>query len=377
MKTLILILLLIASSAFAQSVPDEFLVRFKEGANLESVYANFGAVKIKTLAPLRVDLVRVPAAASAALQAALRKNPQVDFIEPNFTGSADVVPNDPSYSSQWHLPKINAPAAWNGSTGSQRNYIAIIDSGIDQLHADLSMRVGSGYNFLSNNYNTQDTGALGGHGTAVSGAAAAMTNNSVGVAGVDWETIIMPLVVLNASNVATAADVAEAVNYAADHGAKIINISLGFTTYSSTLQTAVNYAYGLGSMIVASAGNSNSDALHYPASMSNVIAVGATDQSDVKASFSNYGSWLDVVAPGVTILTTKLAGGYWNTQGTSLAAPLVSGLLSIMWGKNNTISQANMEKWLKNCAVDLGAAGFDNTYGYGRINAQCSVEAVP
>jgi subtilisin family serine protease len=227
-----------------------------------------------------------------------------------------------------------------------------------------------GYNFVDNNTDTHD---VRDHGTAVAGTAAAIGNEGRGVAGVSWRSRILPLLVTGATTTYYS-DIAEAVTYAADRGARVVNMSLGGTSYSSTLQSAVNYAWNRGVVIVAAAGNSSSSSPFYPAALENVLAVAATDQSDLRASFSNYGSWIDVAAPGTGIYTTCI-GRYCYGQGTSFASPQVAGLAALMLAANPGLTNAQVVSLLRSRADDLGSPGFDTTYGYGRINVARAVQA--
>ncbi len=223
--------------------------------------------------------------------------------------------------------------------------------------------------------NTADNGALGGHGTAVSGAAAAATNNATGVAGVGWANMILPLVILDANNYASYSNIASAITYAADHGARIISISIAGSTASSTLQNAVDYAWNKGSVIFAAAGNSSSSAPVYPAACNNVLAISATEPTDTLASFSNYGSWIDLSAPGDSIITTQKGGGYWSCYGTSLATPIAAAVGALALSANPSLSASALVTLLKQNADDLGAAGYDPYFGWGRVNAYKSVLA--
>jgi subtilisin family serine protease len=317
--------------------------------------------------------IQVPAHAINAVEQALRNNPKVSFVEKNFVAQANFAPNDPNFPNQWHLPKVSAPAAWDLTTGSASVTVAVIDSGVDPAHPDLSGKLVGGYNYLGGS--TSDTHDVLGHGTAVAGVIGANTNNQDGVAGLGWNTTIMPLVVVSSSNYATYADIASAMNYATDHGAKVISMSLGGTSYSSTLQSAVDYAWSRGLVVVAAAGNNSSNVGFYPAALNNVVAVSATDGNDNLASFSNFGSWITVAAPGTYIQTTNNGGGYGNWQGTSFSAPQVAALAALIFAKNPALNNNQVVNLLKNNSDDLGAQGFDTTYGWGRINAFRAVQA--
>jgi thermitase len=356
-------------------IAGELLIAPKAGVSeddLENLYKSHGGKKIKSLSKIKVHHIKVPEKALDAIEAALQKNPKIEFVERNVVGYGELTPNDPGFPSQWHLPNIWAPSGWNVNTGSSSIVIAVIDSGVDSAHPDLSSNLVAGYNFLSDNTNTNDVQE---HGTAVAGAAAAAGNSGIGVAGVSWKNKIMPLVVLNSSNVATVADVSQAIIYAADHGAKVINLSLAFTTSSTTMTNAINYAWNKGLVVVAAAGNYNTSTAYYPAANANVLAVSATDKNNVKTSFSNFGSWIDVAAPGIDIYTTKKGGGYWWCYGTSLATPQVAALAALVFSTSPGLTNTQVVDLIKKNTTDLGAAGFDTTYGWGKINVSKTLNA--
>lgn len=350
-------------------VTDELLVQFKAGVtktDSDNALKGAGAREADEIAPIRVKKIKVPAAAIEKVKAALAKNPRVSFVENNLLASGAAVPNDPSFGSQWHLQKIGAPLAWDISTGLATVDIAVVDSGVDPNHPDLSGKLIPGYNFLGSNADTSD---VLGHGTAVAGTAAAIANNATGVAGVAWKNPVMPLVVLDATNYASYANIAKAITYAADRGVRVINVSIGGTTSSSTLQNAVNYAWNKGAIVFAAAMNSNSSAPAYPAACTNVVAVAATNSADARASFSNYGSWITIAAPGEGIYTTTRGGGYGSWNGTSFASPMTAGLAALILSVNPMLTNAQVVDILKKNSDDLGTAGFDQYFGNGRINA--------
>ena len=373
--------LVLAGSGLAQAgsgkkfVPGELLIQVKPGVtkgNVNKLLNAHGAATAGEIENIRVRRITVPEHALEQVKKALSKNPNIHFVEENFIAEAGYVPNDERYPSQWHLPKIAAPGGWDLATGSPSVPIAIIDSGVDPTHPDLAGNLIAGYNFLGNNTDTQD---VLGHGTAVAGSAAAITDNTTGVAGVAWNSPIMPLVVLNANDYATYYDIAQAINYAADQGVRVINISIGGSSYSSTLQNAVNYAWNKGAVIVACAHNYSTDTPYYPAACANVIAVSATTSSDTLASFSNYGNWIDIAAPGAYILTTTRGGGYGNWNGTSFSSPITAGVVALILSANPSLTNAQVVDTLTQSADDLGSTGFDNYFGYGRVNALQSIQA--
>ncbi|HWP60966.1 MAG TPA: S8 family serine peptidase [Candidatus Acidoferrales bacterium] len=355
-------------------VPGELLVVAQEGVSEQEALAEFqryGARPLKKLARLRTHRVKLAPQFLDQAEASLRKNPKIKSVERNYLAEAARVPNDPGFSSQWHLQRIAAPAGWDITTGSPSVTIAVIDTGVDSTHPDLKDKLVPGYNFIQNNTDTDDAE---GHGTAVAGAAAAMTDSGIGVAGVAWANTIMPLRVIDADGYATYADVIEAIIYAADRGAKVINLSLGGPSYSATLQNAVNYAWNKGAVIVAAAGNESASAPLYPAALNNVVAVSATDKDDNLAWFSNFGSWIDVAAPGTFIYTTRDGGGYSSWHGTSFSSPLVAGLAALVFSLNPSFSNAQVAEILRASADDLGGAGYDPSFGHGRINVARALE---
>jgi len=382
---------------------NEILVKFKRTVSDEEITSinKANGVTIRRKIPrIEVHCLKIPPTKSLAETLEhYKNNPKVEYAEPDYIRQASIVPNDPSYSSQWALPKISAPQGWNITTGSSSVTIAVLDTGIDYSHPDLSAKMwlnadeipdnsldddGNGYvddnkgwNFLypGNNNPLDDNG----HGTHVAGIAAAATNNLTGIAGVSWGARLMPLRVLDSFGYGYDSDVAEAIAYAVNNGAKVINLSLGGSSSSDTLLDAVNDAWGSGCVIAAAAGNSGSSIPWYPAAYDNCISVAATDSNDSKASFSNFGSTIDIAAPGVDILST-----YWDTHdwhnylsldGTSMATPHVAGLASLLFSQDSGIINSQVRSLIENNADDLGSLGWDQYFGNGRINLYQSLLA--
>lgn len=355
-------------SGTPKHVTGQLLVQRRAGipnSTLDNVLAQHGAQVIDTITGIDVLVLNVPEDRLETIQEALSHNVTVKFVEKNFVGGGGYLPNDPNYGSEWHLSKVSAPSGWDISTGDPGIIIAVIDSGVDPSHPDLAAKLLPGYNYLSKNTDTHD---VLGHGTAVAGTAAAISDNQTGVAGVAWRSPILPLVVLNSNNYAAYSDIASAILFAADNGAKVINISIGGSSSSSTLQSAVNYAWNKGAVIVASAMNDSSSTPMYPAALDNVIAASATDKSDNFASFSNYGKWIDLSAPGVSILTTSNGGGYGYWSGTSFSSPIIAGLAALVFSAKPTLTNAQAVDLMRQNSDDLGTAGYDYYFGYGRVN---------
>lgn len=355
--------------------PTELLLKFEEGTSAseqDRLLKGWGLKKKGDIPQIKVKIISVPEEALDEIKEALSRHPKVKYVEYNYLAEAGVIPNDPNYGSQWHLPKISAPSGWDINVGSSDVAIAIIDSGVNPVHPDLSAKLIVGYNFLAGNTDTHD---VLGHGTAVAGCAAALTNNALGIAGVAWNNPIMPLVVLNSSSYASYSDIAKAITYAADRGVKVINISIGGSSSSSTLQNAVNYAWNKGAIIFACAMNNSTNTPYYPAACANVIAVAATGSSDTLASFSDYGDWIDISAPGVSILTTNNGGGYSSWNGTSFSSPISAALAALIFSVNPALSNSQVQDIIEQNTDDLGNPGFDIYYGWGRINVVKALQA--
>jgi subtilisin family serine protease len=311
------------------------------------------------------------------------QNNQSGNTKPRTRVRAESEPNDPSWNLQWSLRKIEADWAWNATVGSSDVLVAIIDSGIDYNHPDLAANyVGLGHDWINNDEDPMDDYN---HGTKVAGIIAAQINNEVGIAGLA-QVKIMAEKVLDNNGEGHLDQLANGIKHATDQGAKIISMSLSVPENDSLLYEAVKYAYGKGILLVAAAGNEASDAKRYPAAYDEVIAVTATNESDQIYPFSNYGNWIELAAPGVDIFTTdlfdkNLPPDYqyyrWGT-GTSFACPHVSGLAALLWSEFPNATRDWIRTRLRETADDLGAPGFDNYYGYGRINARKAIyEASP
>ncbi len=357
------------------------LVKFKSGADafkvLKASSIQSGII-VDRVNPLGVKVVRPRTVFAQSLGALERlanhieQNPSVIYAQPEvLLQPQDVIPNDPDYSRQWGLQKIRAPKAWEISKGSSTVKIGIVDSGIAMNHPDLKDRYAGGYDFVQHDTYPQDTD---GHGTHVAGIAAATGNNGIGIAGVGWRTKLLIARVLTAEG-ATDTDVAKGIIWVTDHGASVINISLGTYYNSDTLHQAIEYAQEKGALVVAAAGNESTNIPLYPAAYPGVIGVAATDPNDGYASFSNYGSYVDISAPGVDIYSTY-PGGYAYMSGTSMAAPFVAGAAAVIKAEFPEYSAGQIWQRLRAGADDLGPKGLDVHYGYGRLNLYRSL-AVP
>jgi subtilisin family serine protease len=338
-----------------------------------------------------VYLIRLPQAqARNAVLGILSQISEVVYAEPNGQVKPALIPNDASFSQQWYLKNdgtaqqgngtsgadIKATQAWDITTGSSAIKIAIVDGGMQTNHPDFTGRV------------TGDTGDNDGHGTTVTGVAAAQGNNSIGIAGVAWNVGIINEDYGNGST----ADVAAAVISAINRGAHVINNSYGTTTYATTMRNAFADAYKANRVAVASMGNDHGQVTNYPAALGQgIIAVGATTNTNTSADYSTTGSWIDVAAPGGGgfgpqnengdfIFTTIPSSGYSNflsglgIEGTSYSAPVVSGIAALLLSYNSGLYNDDLEQIIRFGTVDLGAPGFDNSFGTGRVDARKALD---
>ncbi|WP_175989181.1 S8 family peptidase [Bacillus sp. Marseille-Q1617] len=351
-------------------VKGEVIVKFKDSATASTKGNALKGVKATEVED--TDAVESPfkvlkVGNVEAVVKALNNNPNVEYAEPNYKLAGTWTPNDTYYQGYQYGPQNTyTNYAWDYTRGSSGQEIAVLDTGVDYNHPDLDGKTIRGYDFVDNDYYPMD---LNGHGTHVAGTAAAETNNGTGIAGMAPNTRILAVRVLDANGSGSLADIADGIRYAADQGAEVINLSLGCDCSTTTLENAVNYAWNKGSVVIAAAGNDGVSTTFEPASYANVIAVGAVDSNDRKASFSNYGSWVDVTAPGVDIAATVPNNGYSYMSGTSMASPHVAGLAGLLasQGRNNVqIRQA-----IEQTADPISGTGY--YFEHGRINSYDAV----
>jgi serine protease len=332
--------------------------------------------------------------------ALLQRDGRVGSVSPNYIMRALRTPNDPRYQEQWHYPQIGAPPAWSLTTGAPDRVVAVVDSGLDVSHPEFAGRVVPGYDFVLNTTTMTDPD---GHGTHVAGTVGAATNNSVGVAGVDWNARIMPVRVLGADGTGTIANIERAILFSAglcvhnsvgvtvcpNQQAQVINLSLGPQNPRCEAlppwggRHAVAWAIANGSVVVAAGGNDTCNIITGPASVPGAIAVAATDQANARAHYSNWGSEIWIAAPGGDmrthltngVLSTWPGNAYAWAQGTSMAAPHVAGVASLMLGVNRDLTPALVRLLLRDTATDLGPAGWDEHFGHGLVHAERAVQA--
>jgi thermitase len=296
-----------------------------------------------------------------------------DIQSKSSTTVSPIIPNDLLFSKyQWNLPAIETSKGWDLSKGSTDVVIAVVDTGADLEHPDLKGSLVQGYNVIDpSKPPTDDVG----HGTHVSGIIGAVVNNNEGVAGISWYNKVMPIKALDSSGAGTTYSVAEGIIWAADHGAKVINMSLGNYADSEFLHDAIKYAYNQDVVIVAATGNDNTERPGFPAAYPEVFAVSATDSNMKRASFSNYGDYIDVVAPGASIASTYLDNQYAALSGTSMASPHVAALAGLIRSRNSNLNNEEVMRLMRESVVDLGTKGRDQYFGYGQVDIYKALRA--
>ncbi|HYN96033.1 MAG TPA: S8 family serine peptidase [Pilimelia sp.] len=347
---------------------DHVLVRFDSkapAASRQRALASRGASLAGEPAVAGFVKVNIDGDAKTALRE-LSQDAAVDSVSLDYYRTAAVVPNDTFYgSNQQYLSLARLPQAWDVIRSAPSQVIAVIDSGVDASHPDLAGRVVPGYNAVSPGASTTDTY---GHGTLVAGVAAANTNNAVGVAGAAWNGRVMPVKASSGNSFLTS-DIVEGIRWAADHGAKVINMSFAGFEASSAELAAVEYAASRGAVLVAAAGNEAGDVPVYPAAYPGVLAVGATDSSGASVDFSSWGDWVDVSAPGFGIASTFPGRTYSVENGTSFSAPLVSGVAALVLARYPSFTATQVANRIKATARDAGPRGIDPFYGNGIVDA--------
>ena len=376
----------------------EVIVKFKSDVRAASAqsHSNLGADVVRHSESGRFDVVRVPEGQTVddVVQYYLASG-LVEYAEPNFPRSATWEPNDPWYPLQWHFDHVNAEAAWDIQRGGSSGVIvAVLDTGVAYENygsfAQAPDLAGTlfvpGYDFVNSDDHPNDDHW---HGTHVTGTIAQTTNNGLGVARLAFGVSLMPVKVLNAGGTGTVADVVDGIYFAVGNGADIINMSLSGDSNSSTEAEAIGYANDNGVIVVCAAGNEGPTGPdQYPAAYATTIAVGATGYSETRASYSNTGDYLDIVAPGgdgsYYVWQETFAGvdhltdfDVWGMQGTSMAAPHVSAAAALLLSMNPDLSHGDVRFILESTAVDLGAPGWDAEYGHGLLDVAAALSFVP
>ena len=380
-------------------VPGEVIVKFKQGFGqnkIDKLISSNGLSNKYKSKHSDFHVLKVPENRYSEVINTLSNNPNVEFAEPNYYAKICYTPNDPYFSYQWHLQGyddggLDMVDAWDISTGSGAT-VAIIDTGISQGTDLVDTCFVDGYDFVNGDSNPDDDN---GHGTHVAGTVAQSTNNNVGVCGVAFDCCLMAVKVLNSYGSGTYADIIDGINFATNNGADVISMSLEGSQPSSGMEDALENAYNSGVTCIAASGNSGQNGVAYPAAYDDyVIAVGATQYDKSRAPYSNYGSSLDIVAPGGNLnldqngdgygdgvlqqtFTTSWWGGkswsYYFFQGTSMATPHVSGVAALLYSEGVT-NPDDVREAIEQTAYDLGSNGWDMYYGYGLVNVVSALE---
>ncbi len=372
---------------------DQIIIKYKEGVTEEAISESlkkYNVTIIKRIDAIRYLVIHVPLGQVDAILNEMEKDNLIDIAEPDYIRQVFYTPNDPSFKHQWGLVNtgqlikgwqgkakadIDAPSAWDITQGNGIK-VAIIDTGIDVNHPDLSIKIIAQKDF-SNNNSIRD--GLG-HGTHAAGVVAAVTNNSVGVAGTCPGCLLLIAKALNDNGSGLDSWQSEAIIWAADNGAKVINMSFGGPNFSIVVQDAINYAWNKGAVSVAASGNQGGTFKNYPAANQNVVSVASTDNTDTKASFANYGTWVDVSSPGVNIYSTlptypfnlqqKQPGtqtDYDYVSGTSMSTPIASGVVALIWASVHGTSAQAVVRRLFDTTDKISGTG--QYWTYGRVNA--------
>jgi subtilisin family serine protease len=337
----------------------------------------------------------LPQAQVARSISEMARDPNVIAVQEDHRVQAMIVPDDTYWEQQWGPQKVRAPAAWDITTGDSGTIVAVLDTGVELTHSDLSGQFwvndrevpgngldddGNGHiddihgwrfghDTLGNPIESNEINDDHGHGTHVAGIIAARGNNGQGIAGMAWDSRIMVVKVLDQKGEGYFSEIANGLIYATNNGARIANLSLGGPEMSSIMGDAIAYAKAHGTLVIAAAGNAGSQ-VFYPAAYPDAIAVAATDQNDQRLWFSCYGPEVDLSAPGSFIYSTCLGDSYCSKSGTSMATPHVAGLAALLWSQHPDYTPDQVMQRLRSTAQDINAPGWDEYTGWGRIDAQ-------
>lgn len=362
-----------AALAALPFVEGELLVQPYPGADaqaLSDLYDRTGAVVAGELNEIGLTVLKVPNEQLAPIAAELASSQLIENIHKNYVYEPQETPDDPMFARQPHLTQIRATEAWDVTVGSEEIVIAIVDTGVEWEHPDLAENIADGWNVYDEN---ADFGDVLGHGTHAAGVAAAVSNNGTGVTGVAWESPILAVRATDDAGQATSRHIAAGILWAVGNGAKVINVSFAPLWSNSLVRSAAEQAYNRGSLVVISAGNGGGFA--GSSGYAEALFVGGIDGSNEIASFSDRGKFVDLVAPGTGIRSTSLDASYRMANGTSYAAPIVSGVAALAWAVNPDLRPVTIAQALIDSAVDLGTVGKDTTFGYGAVDAAGAVEA--
>lgn len=388
----------VLASSHRPFFPGELLVKYKKTVSREraaALHRSFGVSDVRGGYDNSYQIISVSPGTEREMAEAYGKRAEIEYAEPNYYYSLFATPDDQLYPLQWNFPLINMPDAWDVSTGAGVT-VAVVDTGVNPFGGDrfgrgLGNRVLLGYNAIGKTRGGLD---LESHGTLVAGIIGQETNNGIGTAGIAYNAKILPVKVLGLTGQGLNSWIIHGIRWAANHGADIINLSLGGFFRSRALEDAVNYAYEKGVTVVAAAGNDGMSEVIYPAAFENCIAVGAVSYDKTLTDYSNYGEALDLVAPGGNVNEDQNGDGfgdgilqegfvrsglfgfewnYWYVTGTSMASPHVAGVAALIKSRHPEYGPDEIRQVLQETAEDLGALGWDERYGYGMVDAYAAV----
>ncbi len=366
-----------SDAGLAEHVSQQVVIGYVPGAQLLQVVREIKGTVLREFKQHSAVVVGLPQGVSIVdTIRVLQGISSVKYAEPNYVTHLLLIPNDPFFATkQWGPQRINAPAAWDITTGNANSVVAVVDSGVSSTHPEFSGKLLTGTNCVSGGSTDDDNG----HGTHVAGIAAAIGNNGAGIAGISWGSSVLPIKSANSAGVLTTVTETCGIDFGATFASSnptmrvVENLSWGGPAYSQLVKDAVDFALQSGVVVVASAGNDGKATVLFPAGYPGVMAVGATIPSGARATFSTYGSHLSVAAPGVDIYSTFLGTGYAYETGTSMAAPHVSGVVALVRAVNPSLTPAQVRSQIEQTATRSG--GFDPQLGWGVVNAAAAVGA--
>ena len=382
MMGVMLSVFMITANPFVDS--SRIIVRFADSHEIDSI-SMVSAIKsldneltiekVRTK-PFHYVVVRTKSKDYRGIYSRLMGIKGVRYVAPTTYYHASHIPNDPFWNLQWGLPFIHTPAAWDSTTGSTDIKVAIVDQGVQYTHPDLDGHFGTvkGYDFVDDDNDPLPSDVTEDHGTHVAGIIAAEMDNNMGIAGVA-QVSLYSLRVLDREGSGTVDNISDGITWAVDHGARVINMSLGGPSGHYLLDEACQYAANHGVITFAASGNDAADSVDYPARYPTVVAVGAIDIDSSVAGYSNYGHEVELTAPGTNIYSTIPYSDYGYMSGTSMATPMASGVAALVISENPALNGAAVRAILDSTAMDMGTPGRDIYYGYGVVDALAAVNA--
>jgi subtilisin family serine protease len=363
---------LVTNETSVEYAPGQLVVGLEDDATkaeVKTAVEDAGATVDQSIGAIDTKVLEVATGQVEEAIDSLEDSPAIEYVEREVVlEAAATVPNDTLWQEQWGPRRVRAPRAWDATKGSSRVVVAVVDTGVDYGHPDLQGLFVPGYDFVNSDADPRDDQ---GHGTAVAGVIAARTQNHEGQAGMCWKCSVMPVKVLDRSGSGPTSTIAAGIVWAATHGARVINLSLGGAGTTQALQDAVRFAASQGVVVVAAAGNSGSSTRFYPAAYADALSVAATTSGDNLYDWSNRGrDWVQVAAPGCNVAPVR-GGGYGDFCGTSSATPIVSGIAALALSLDPGLSKHALEQALRRTARH-GIGGVE----YGRVNALYTLAAL-